>query len=37
MELDIDFHLKRGYFIYTSQKESFVTVVDYNSKGEVNR
>ncbi|NMA74301.1 MAG: hypothetical protein GX963_09120 [Bacteroidales bacterium] len=37
MELNIDFHLKRGYFIYTSQKESFVTVVDYNLNGEVNR
>jgi len=28
------FTLKRGYFIYSSERESFVTVVDYGSKGE---
>lgn len=37
MDNNIDFHLRRGYFIYSSEEDFFVTVTDYNSNGEVTK
>ena len=37
MQNDIDFFLRRGYFLYTSKNSSFVTVTDYDEKGVVEK